>query len=338
MSALVRSTAVLLVATTLGGCAMTGRSNDKAIAAETRAKIDALQPGDAEAKTARERLYLRGLERLQAAAQTKLASADTASDPAAMRRGIEGFIRLLDDLRTATADGPSGLAARRTETKNAYVASLLDDDDATDQLLETGLQELENELWTESDNYENQREEYAGTLWRRQLLFERKYFGEEGETSNYLEAGLNGLLSFTSFNAGDDHANSWPRTDGVSSIEAIARIEPIVTIDDGNQAGLMGAVGLTQHLFPEFKKSPEAEFGWRKEETDLSDWVKRIGVRVGGGILEDGGNRPDLVLGSALQIRSLSVWAIYNFEEDEFSIAVGASDLGLFTDWLPGGS
>ena len=169
-------------------------------------------------------------------------------------------------------------------------------------------------------------EEAQEWLDRRADLFSRKYFHDPtDEGGNILEAYLNSKWIFRSARLAEDRH---PDSAGVSPWEATARLEPVAAVEDANRLGVMGAIGVTYHLFPS---------GDGGTWDTISDWVQRTGVRVGVGYLEQSGETGNLALGGALQLRSLTVWGLYDAEESDFFVAIGAGDfrwLGELTTWF----
>lgn len=166
---------------------------------------------------------------------------------------------------------------------------------------------------------------------RRELL-ERKYLQDEYvEGGNFLEGFVNSRLGFTRYEEG---ASAWYRTAGVSAFEVPFRIEPLVGLEDDELSeGLLLSTGLLYHLFPAVSVQG---FEARSQESLWSKYLKRIGLRVGAGIGFEDGESGDFVLAAGLQVRSLTAWAVRDFEQDETTVMLGLSDLGFLEDWLPG--
>lgn len=180
--------------------------------------------------------------------------------------------------------------------------------------------------------YAEARQDFEIDNERRLQLLERKYFHDpEDDGGNFLEGLLNSSLALTeTYQIGDPGWRTSPRAEGVSPWEAVARIEPVYSFADETELGAVAAIGLTRHFFPEFEGASATV-----KETPLSEWVKRAGVRIGAGVLDHPGESPDFATGAAIQLGSFSVWGLYNFEEDDFSVAIGAADFGFVKDLLP---
>lgn len=163
-------------------------------------------------------------------------------------------------------------------------------------------------------------------LDRRADLFARKYFHDpDDQGGNLVEGILNSSFDlFRSVQIGDQ---GWQQSAGVSPWEAVARLEPFARVDDLGQLGLLAGLGTTYHFFP-----ADAD-----DDGLLPAWIQRVGVRLGAGYLRQEGDHGDLVLGGALQVRSLSVWCLWQPEENDVFVAVGAADfrwLGELTTWF----
>ena len=179
---------------------------------------------------------------------------------------------------------------------------------------------------------ERARQDYDFGLQRRLTLLERKYFHDpEDDGGNFLEGLMNSSFRLTqTYQVCDQGWQESPRVQGVSRWEAVARIEPVYSFSDETELGAVASIGLTRHFFPQFEDGSATV-----QETPLSEWVKRAGVRIGAGILDHPGENPDFATGAAIQLGSFSVWGLYNFEEEDFSVAIGAADFEFVKDLLP---
>jgi hypothetical protein len=163
-------------------------------------------------------------------------------------------------------------------------------------------------------------------LEQRANLFGRKYFHDpEDSGGNIVEAWMNS--SFDVFRSARIGEPRFEASQGVSPWEATARLEPFVKLQEGNEIGIVGGLGTTYHLVPDH----DGREDWQ------SRWVQRVGVRAGVGFLQQSGETGDFVFGGAVQIRSLTVWAMYDPEERDVFLAVGSGDsrwLGELTTWF----
>lgn len=173
---------------------------------------------------------------------------------------------------------------------------------------------------------------YVAELVVRRELLARKYLQDEyAEGGNFLEGLVNSRFPLTRFQEG---AEAWYREAGVSAFEVPFRIEPLIGLqDDGLSKGLLVSTGLLLHLFPEVEVDG---FQARNEESFWSEYLKRVGLRIGAGVGWERGEAGAFVLGAGLQLRSFSAWAVHDFEQDDTSLMLGLSDLGFLQDWIPG--
>ncbi|MCA8950212.1 MAG: hypothetical protein KDE27_11970 [Planctomycetes bacterium] len=185
-------------------------------------------------------------------------------------------------------------------------------------------------LWNEHLQPILQRESQQ-YLERRSQLFARKYFHDpDDDGGNLIEGIVNSsfeLFRSDQVGAVPDGRRSWPDSYGVSPWEAVARIEPFAAIDGEARFGALGALGVTRHLFP----------GQDGKETFLSEYVQRFGLRLGAGVTSRNNETGDLVLGVGLQVRSLTVWTLWDGEEDEVFVGLGSGDfrwLDELTTWF----
>jgi hypothetical protein len=171
------------------------------------------------------------------------------------------------------------------------------------------------------------KDDYIAAQVVRSDLFRRKYFEDATTQGNFLEAWLNGSLGL--FRSTDLGTVAEP---GVSPWEALARFEPAVTVGGEERQLALGSLGLLHHFFPDYAPSGHDP---RATESLWSQWVQRVGVRVAAGaaITDTGG--ADFVFGAGLQVRSFTVWGIWNPEQDDFSLAIGLNDLAFLRDALP---
>lgn len=162
-----------------------------------------------------------------------------------------------------------------------------------------------------------------GDAWldRRADLFARKYFHDPNDDGgNFIEGVLNSNFElFRSVQIGD---RGWQDTAGVSPWEAVARLEPFAPIDDLSRIGIIAGLGTTYHYFPSASQEP----GF------MPSWVQRLGLRVGAGYIPEEGENGDVVFGGAVHVRSLSVWALWQPEDNEVFVAVGAADFRWLSD------
>ena len=169
--------------------------------------------------------------------------------------------------------------------------------------------------------------DYLEYLVVKHELLERKYFEEDDPTqANLLEGWINGRFDLFRYR---EKGEAWYRHHGVSAWEATVRTEPVVVFSGANDAGVLFAGGLIYDFFPEVSQRPDDPYTADVHEDFLSRQVKRVGLRVGAGAVFDG-EGPDLLLGLGLQVRAVSLWATYQPEDTDWSLAFGISEW----DWL----
>jgi hypothetical protein len=163
-------------------------------------------------------------------------------------------------------------------------------------------------------------------------VFKRKYFsGGEDDKGNFLEGYINGKVPlFTSTEEPTDE--SWYRTAGVSHFESTLRLEPLVVFDSEENAAALATAGLVYHFFPKY--DPQG-FDANPSEDFLSQWVQRLGLRAGLGAQDREDEGLDFIIGAGLQVRSFTIWGVYNTEEDDVSAAFGVSDFKFLSGVLP---
>lgn len=164
-------------------------------------------------------------------------------------------------------------------------------------------------------------------------LLTRKYFsGDEDDKGNFLEAYINSRLPFvvsTELPASPED-DPWYRTRGVSHFETTLRLEPLVIFEESDEnPALFGTFGMVYHFFPEYE--PQL-FEANPREGFASQWIQRIGVRVGAGAQDRDDEGADFVYGAGLQVRSFTLWGTHNPESSEFGFGIGVSDL----EWIKG--
>ncbi|MFK7740056.1 MAG: hypothetical protein AB8H80_06995 [Planctomycetota bacterium] len=161
-------------------------------------------------------------------------------------------------------------------------------------------------------------------------LFARKYFHDpKDEGGNLVEGYLNSRFDlFRSAQLGEHGGADDSSPYGVSPWEAIARLEPFASVDGSSDVGLLGAVGITRHLFP----NGQGEDLW-------SRYLQRVGLRLGAGATMGSGEAGDFVLGVGVQLRSWTVWTLWNAEDEDVIVGIGSGDfrwLGELTTWFGG--
>lgn len=154
------------------------------------------------------------------------------------------------------------------------------------------------------------------------ILMERKYLS--GDEANLLEGYLNGHLHFTRTDPDPTKPNF-----GVSPWEFLFRFEPIYMAyePEVENLGVLLDVGLLRHFLP-----VAGATAGTLEETFASRWLRRLGLKLGGGFYSDEFN---WVAGGAVQVSALSGWVLYDWEREQIGFAVGVTDLSLFEKYLP---
>jgi len=167
-------------------------------------------------------------------------------------------------------------------------------------------------------------DDYLRSLVVRKALFERKYFEDDDpKQANLLEGWINSR--FDLLRSRDDEEASWYRSHGISAWEATVRTEPVVLVSRSTDVALLLAGGLLYNFFPEVDQDPDDPFRASVKEDLLSRQVKRVGLRGGAGAVF-GGEGPALLVALGVQVRAISLWATYEPEATEWSLAVGVSD------------
>ncbi len=327
------SGAGLLIATLLAGCSAWPRE----VAPETRAAVtrpvrDVLAP------------YLDGLRQLVAALPDP-ANGDDPGDRlalvAARARG-NALVRDAEAARRLLAAGEPTLGVIESLKNHRAqhlappwrVLELAEDQRNAGAAFGARFTQPERKLWEAAGGPGDLLgdELLVPYLERRSALFDRKYFHDpDDQGGNFIEGWLNSRLAwFRSAQIGDP---GWEASAGVSPWEGIARLEPIGSLDGQGSLGMMAALGTTYHFFPAAgateSGAPRAEEGGL-----LADWLQRAGLRAGVGVSERDGETVDLLLGAGVQLRSLTVWGLWNPEEDEFSVGFGAADFRWVTEAL----
>jgi hypothetical protein len=158
-------------------------------------------------------------------------------------------------------------------------------------------------------------------------LRERKYFrSETEEDASSLEAYAKRHYSLMRT---DVTAGLSTRNLGISPWEAMFRVEPTLAFDNGPQAALLGTVGLSYTFFPglDLLQTPPTF-----DESLLSKYLQKSGVRLGAGPGQFDGQRIRLLLGAGIQVNAIAIWALYQPVDEKFMLAVSASDLSKLKD------
>jgi len=252
---------------------------------------------------------------------------EPAGDDESIKAYLEGCAqRAASLLRLADAQPPDTLAIRAAlrslkDYRNRQKDSL---GPLTD--LGRGLLQAENRgHWPPLATYLDG--EYLQYLVVKRELLERKYFEEDDPAqANLLEGWINGRFDLFRY---DEQGGEWYRHHGVSAWEVTVRTEPVVVFSDTHDAGVLFAGGLLYNFFPAVTQRPDDPYTADAYEGFFSRRVKRVGLRAGAGAVFDG-EGPDLVLGLGLQVRAVSLWATYQPEDSDWSLAFGISEW----DWL----
>lgn len=204
-----------------------------------------------------------------------------------------------------------------------------------DGLMKIGDEAIKKMLYREQQLYHKLAgqatlQELTYAFKARSELSNRKYFEKDDKDrkGSPVEILLNGVFSFTSTELFDFNAPHY----GVKPWEINFRLEPVGFVNE-NAANMTGAVlsaGLLYNLFPDL--SPIAD-EVNIRETFGSGWIKRLGIKLGGGARYE-----DKFLwhaGGGLQIRAFTAWGLYSFNEKKWFLAFGLSDLSLVQKYLP---
>jgi len=227
-------------------------------------------------------------------------------------------------LATTTPPDPTALLAglrRVVDQRNRAKDALVDLTDLGRHLL----REENRQQWPALGAY--LRGDYLEYLVVKRELLERKYFEEDDPAeANLLEGWINGRVGFLQYR---ERSEAWYRAHGVSAWEVTVRTEPVVLLAGSNDAGVLFAGGLLYNFFPEVAQRPDDPYTADVTDGFLSKQVKRVGLRAGAGAVFDG-EGPDLLLGLGLQVRAISLWATYQPEDTQWSLAFGISEW----DWV----
>jgi len=253
--------------------------------------------------------------------------ADPPGEDQSIKAYLDGCVaRAAELLALATATPPDQAAIlielrrvmdERNRAKNAL-----------GELTELGrhlLREENRQQWPALGTY--LKGDYLQYLVVKRELLERKYFEEDDPAeANLLEGWINGRVGFLQYR---ERSQAWYRAHGVSAWEVTVRTEPVVLLAGSNDAGVLFAGGLLYNFFPEVAQRPDDPFTADVTDGFLAKQVKRIGLRAGAGAVFDG-EGPDLLLGLGLQVRAISLWATYQPEDTQWSLAFGISEW----DWV----
>ena len=158
-------------------------------------------------------------------------------------------------------------------------------------------------------------------------LLRRKYLEPDDPQANYVET-LAQDFSFTRYDG--YRRNSWRSYKGVSPLEVKLRLEPAIALGSSATPALLLSGGLLYNFFPTFDDSG------RVKETTYSQFVRRTGPCLGGGIGYHNGS-VDPLLGGGWQVRWFTVWMLYDTASRDYSFGVGISEWDWVKKTLPSG-
>jgi hypothetical protein len=141
-----------------------------------------------------------------------------------------------------------------------------------------------------------------------------------------LEIYFNGLFGFTSTEL---HNLSEPYY-GIKPWEISARFEPVGFLKKKNITGVIFSLGTIYNFFPDVATGGGEAVA---KDNFVSGKLKRMGLKLGaGGRLKE---KFEWMAGAGLQLRAVTIWGLYGFDEKKGEIAFGLNDISWLKYLLP---
>ncbi|WP_196157836.1 hypothetical protein [Reinekea sp. G2M2-21] len=184
-------------------------------------------------------------------------------------------------------------------------------------------------IQTESELYRRYiqpyiKQNYLIFLSAQQNILQRKYFSLNDHNANFVEGYLNSKLPLTRINLNDTLAKQDPYL-GVSPWEATFRVEPAMVFVNQLAPALLLTLGATFTVLPEVNLSVSPpDF----QETFATRFIQKAGPRIGFGAMQKEGE-VQWVMGAGMHLRSVAIWALYDYSDQKVALGVGLSDISV---------